>query len=372
MKVCLIHNLWGNYARGGGERAIENIATGLRERGAEVFIITTRPWGAQTHTSEGLYELGSGYHSLERWPMVLRLLWHVFNLFNPFKYFQVKSIVQRERPDLVWSHNLTGFGFLLFSLFSRYRHIHTVHDIQLLHPSGLMLYGHENCTKTLAARIYQSLLRSLIPLKTMVIFPSQWIEKIHLEHNFFRANKRVVLSNPLNEKIVMPSAKASGVTSGAGNTKFLFVGQIEVHKGILLLLSAFGSLNNTVSLTVVGDGSLLESLRRDCAGKAIEFLGRQDKNQIRALMEKSDCLVVPSLCYENQPTVILEAISAGLAVIGSRIGGIPELIGDEGLFNPTEQGLTEKMQKVSDGRLTPNTSAPKILSIKEYIEAVLD
>jgi len=66
-------------------------------------------------------------------------------------------------------------------------------------------------------------------------------------------------------------------------------------------------------------------------------------------MRRSDCLVVPSFCYENSPTTIYEANKIGLSVIASRLGGIPELIErkDDFLFEPkNKEDLISKMKFV--------------------------
>jgi len=101
-------------------------------------------------------------------------------------------------------------------------------------------------------------------------------------------------------------------------------------KGILVLVEAFRqlrSLYDDVSLHVVGDGTLLPTLKRmsrDMRGLVLR--GRLDADGVRTALAESDVLVVPSLCAENQPSAILEAYAAGVPVIASHVGGIPEII----------------------------------------------
>jgi len=97
--------------------------------------------------------------------------------------------------------------------------------------------------------------------------------------------------------------------------------------------------NRNFSLTFIGSGPddsryLSFISRRNI--RNIEFKGRIPNEEVKRLMPAFDCLVVPSLCHENSPTVIYEAASLGLAVIASRIGGISELVRDLGgiLFVP--------------------------------------
>lgn len=80
---------------------------------------------------------------------------------------------------------------------------------------------------------------------------------------------------------------------------------------------------------------------------------------------------MPSICYDNSPTVIYESFSFGVPVIGSRIGGIPELIkeGYNGFL--FEAGNVEELEGII-GKLTTNTSQLRRLSerasesIKKY------
>ena len=69
----------------------------------------------------------------------------------------------------------------------------------------------------------------------------------------------------------------------------------------------------------------------------VEFLGYKSGNELTELVEKAYFIVVPSEWYENNPMTIIEGYAAGVPVIGSSIGGIPEIIvkGKTGyLFNP--------------------------------------
>jgi len=123
----------------------------------------------------------------------------------------------------------------------------------------------------------------------------------------------------------------------------LFVGRLEKVKGLDILLRAISILNTqynkVIRLAIVGIGPLkkgLEKMARELQiDDEIEFLGT--RKDINRLMKSSKVLVLPSR-WEGLPMVILEAMSVGLPIVATRVGGIPETIEDakDGLLIPPE------------------------------------
>ena len=97
---------------------------------------------------------------------------------------------------------------------------------------------------------------------------------------------------------------------------------------------------------------------------------------MQELMCRAKCLVVPSLCYENQPTVIIEAQQNGLPVIASDIGGIPEILKPEFLFKAGDrEELIKKMKWVMDSydKIKDTAISEKSISrsSENYIDKIL-
>ncbi|KKS34970.1 MAG: Glycosyltransferase [Parcubacteria group bacterium GW2011_GWC2_42_12] len=369
MKICLINNLYEPYARGGAEKITKIIANGLVKAGHEVFIITTSPyfkqlkitfakdWRGQANcppslalrrTSElRIYYLNSLYHNLNKYPKVLRLVWHIWNMFNFINYFRIKKILKKAKCVAVVTNNLMGLGFLTPLAIRRLKikHIHLVHDLQLIHPAGLLLFGQENMINGQWARNYAGLCSRLFASPKAVIFPSRWLRDRHLDKIFFIKSKRIVLPNPVAPALAVAALKDNEIF------KFLYLGQIEKHKGLNLLIQAYKRIREKfprTELIIAGVGSGLEQVKIE-AGRdnSIKFLGRQDEAQVNKLLSVCQSLVVPTLCYENCPTVILEAFSAGLPVLAADLGGISELLGENTaglLFRPGNVAdLADKM-----------------------------
>jgi glycosyltransferase involved in cell wall biosynthesis len=70
-------------------------------------------------------------------------------------------------------------------------------------------------------------------------------------------------------------------------------------------------------------------LRELAAGDPrIRFAGAYENSRVDELLSALDVVVVPSVWYENYPFVVLEAFRAGLPVVASRVGGLPEMVRD--------------------------------------------
>jgi glycosyltransferase involved in cell wall biosynthesis len=347
MKIGLIHNLYGEFSRGGAEKVVAQMAQNYRAAGQDVFIITTRPYHQKVAASadgQSIYYLPSHFYHLADRPLLWRAVWQLSNIFSWRKYYQIKKILRQERPDLVITHNLMGLGFLTPLALRRagIRQEHFLHDIQLLHPSGLLIWGQEKIITSRAAKIYQALSRTLFQSPAQIISPSRWLLELHQEHDFFPSSSYEI--RPLQ------MTKSSRPHTRRPAQRFLFVGQVETHKGIFLLLSAFQQLSNpALKLQIVGDGQKLGDAKKIAQGDArIEFLGRRTEPEVRQIMAASDCLIVPSLCYENSPNVIYEAHAAGLPIIAAQLGGIPEIRGPrDQLFQPGDAAdLRQKMEQI--------------------------
>ncbi|MFA5184322.1 MAG: glycosyltransferase [Patescibacteria group bacterium] len=367
MKIGLLHNLYDEFARGGAETVAEQMAEEALAAGQSVFLITTKPRLSakplMTTEKNGLriYYLASRFSNLGESSRLYRVFWQIGHIFSIRKYRQIKKILQAERPDIVVTHNLMGLGFLAPLALRRLatHHEHFLHDIQLLHPSGLLFWGQEKNIASFNARIYQALTRALFASPTKIISPSRWLLELHREHRFFRDSKIEI--RPLEIKPL----KSKGTAQPGGQTlldkqplakdsakDFLFVGQLETHKGIFLLLEAFQKINDpTLKLRIIGDGQQAAEARRQAAtDRRIEFLGRLDSRAVQEIMRASDCLIVPSLCYENSPTVIYEAHAVNLPIIAAEIGGIPEIIGPmDRLFAPGDASDLRQKIEVATG-----------------------
>lgn len=365
MKVALINNLYAPVARGGAERIVELQAELLRQAGHQVVIITTKPWGAKLiKNDDGILRVGGlagSFYHLQKIPKPLRLFWHLLSWCDLVTPWFVSLKLVYSGCQAVVGHNLTGLSLWLPRFITSYgiTYIQVLHDVQYLHPSGLMFKGGEGLVRTTGARIYQLITRSNLKVAKAVISPSNWLAELFIDLKMTAPEKMVILANPVQTSQILERQPSQPFS-------FIFAGQLESHKGIIELLTAFGELKGDFLLKIAGDGSLARQVQ-DLAQNdpRIKVLGRLNQEELLQAMAGSSTLILPSTCYENFPTVILEAFAQKLPVMGSDWGGIRELLADgAGLaFNPLDhQDFVSALQKAVELDIT---------TLEEYTDRAL-
>lgn len=117
--------------------------------------------------------------------------------------------------------------------------------------------------------------------------------------------------------------------------RLLFVGGLVPVKGLPHLFDALAQLKQRRTdwqMDLVGEGPQRESYERQVrelglAGQ-VTFHGFRPKPQVPAFMQAADLFVLPSL-WDSLPCVVSEALATGLPVVGSDVGGIPEMVDAE-------------------------------------------
>ena len=142
----------------------------------------------------------------------------------------------------------------------------------------------------------------------------------------------IVVPNGVKLKVFQ---KTSGSKIEDNAKTIIYVGRLQPVKGVQYLIEAMIAVQREIpdiNLVIVGDGeerSKLEKLAKelDLTG-CIQFVGKVPQEEIPSMLHQSDIFVLPSLS-EGFPNVIIEAMAAGLPIVASKIGGIPEIVEDE-------------------------------------------
>jgi N-acetyl-alpha-D-glucosaminyl L-malate synthase BshA len=128
--------------------------------------------------------------------------------------------------------------------------------------------------------------------------------------------------------VVYSGVSTDGCEEPKNGEAITFIGSLVQQKGVDILLNAFKDVKERfdIGLTIVGDGKErknLESLAKRLKLEGVDFLGYSD--DLRGILEKSKVLVLPSR-EEGFGLVLLEAMSCGVPIVATRVGGIEEIV----------------------------------------------
>ncbi len=336
MKISIITNLYPPFVRGGAEWLTYLIALELVKAGNEVSLITTAPKNSLKYQPVQLIKENGMtvyrfcpaniyyYLNANKYPKIFRLFWQIINLFNIQASSVIKKILIKEKPQAVITANLMGLTFLLPRLLRQLslKHLHIVHDVQLLHPSGLFIVGRQY--SSFWTKFYQFLTRYLFKSPQIVIFPSQWLSQEYSNKNFFPLSKKVVQPNPA------PAGLVKITKPEFTNLKILYLGQAEEHKGIFWLVEALKSYQAKgwqLEIVIVGETGDRERLHKLVVDdRRFVIFDRLTQAEINKKYQAADVVIIPSLCLENYPVTIQYAFGTSTPVLAAKVGGIPELV----------------------------------------------
>ncbi len=340
MKILMISNLYEPYQRGGAEVIVKRTAQALLRAGHDVVLLTARPYGGMA-SLQCEEESIDGVRVLRYYPLNLffyprdvqhslpvRCLWHFFDLFNHHSAVIARRVLRSEAPDLVITHNLMGLGFRIPRELrhARLAHVHVLHDIQLAVRSGLTRLGEEQRFYTAGwlAKSYQFITKKQFASPHLVISPSQFLLDFYNKRGFFLRSRQAVLRNPVESSFYEQSL----VPTSDGCLHLAFVGQLAVHKGLLTLREAMRLVSNqNIRLHIIGAGPMEREVSLwEKADPRIRYEGKIANEALPSFLARMQGLILPTLTYENSPSVIFEALAEGLPVIVSDIGGAAEAI----------------------------------------------
>ncbi|MEM9226502.1 MAG: glycosyltransferase family 4 protein, partial [Verrucomicrobiota bacterium] len=138
--------------------------------------------------------------------------------------------------------------------------------------------------------------------------------------------------------------------------QLIFVGNFEyAYKGLDVLIKAMGILKHqghSMCLKVLGDGNTRQSIealaRTQGVADQVRFLGRVPSGEtVNRELDSADVFVLPSR-QEGLPRAMVEAMARGLPCLSTKVGGIPELLGEEAMVPPNDaSALAEALAKLT-------------------------
>ncbi|MDR1555766.1 MAG: glycosyltransferase family 4 protein [Tannerellaceae bacterium] len=338
MKVLQINKYF--YIKGGAETVFFNTMDLLTEKGHTVIPFSLKSRKNRPSAYESYFVDYPELSESGLWTKVKYLFAFIHNRQAARK---LKALLLAEKPDVAHIH-------LLFNCFSvsilpvlkecKVPVVMSVHDYRLICPAYTFIDGQGHfCERCKAKHAYHCIVHRcyrnewfssiLLALdsyyRTWFIRPVELIDQFIFVSRFSR-DKHISMDASFESKSLYLYNFTPLSDKGAclRSDYILFFGRISAEKGIPTLMKAMEQIPD-VKLKIVGTGPLLEDLKKH-SGPNIEFAGFQSGNELYDSIRKARFVIVPSQCYENNPLSVIESMTLGTPVIGSRIGGIPELI----------------------------------------------
>jgi glycosyltransferase involved in cell wall biosynthesis len=342
MRVLVLAQFYPPIA-GGEERHVRNLSAGLVARGHDVTVATLWYPGSLASETDGGVKVCRLRGTMQRSTGLFRESErrHAPPFPDPELLYGLRQIVLREKPDVVHAHNWMFHSYLpLKRLYAAPLAI-TLHDFSHVCAKKIAMYDGKVCGGPALAKCLGCAKQHYGALKGAVTAASNWISGAaarRLADVFIAVSNAVAEGNRLKELgvpfEVIPNFVPDGITALSPepedvvrllpeNGFILFVGDLDYKKGISVLLEAYAALKNAPPLVLIG---------RRCAtmpsavppGVSVFH----DWPHSAIMHAWSRCLfgVLPSICADACPTVIMEAMASGKPVAATAIGGIPDLV----------------------------------------------
>jgi glycosyltransferase involved in cell wall biosynthesis len=338
MRILLVNKFY--YNRGGDCTAVLMTERLLKEHGHDVAVFSMKYTNNLLSAWEKYFPSEISFST----PHVKGKIKAAKRIFgSPEVAKKFSRLLDDFEPDVIHLHNIHSYLSPAVAQIAHKKGIKvvwTLHDYKLICPSYSCLRNGKPCELCFSNKsnvftkrcMKNSRLASILAWMEAVYWNRDKLEKItdrfispsaFLKEKMvdagFRAEQVEVLHNFMYTQPDSPREHKDDY--------YCYVGRISEEKGVDTLLEAARQL--PYPLKIIGDGPLLDSYKKQYEQfKHIEFTGRMSPEQLLPLVQRARLFVIPSVCYENNPFSIIEALCMGTPVLGANIGGIPELIAE--------------------------------------------
>lgn len=360
MRILLVNKF--HYYRGGSEKYYFELAKLLKENGHTV--------GFFSMNSDENICTGDKEYFVDEIDLNTGSKLKAFDvIYSPANKKQMTKALEDFKPDVVHINNFQRQ--LSASIIDAIKEknipiVMTAHDLNPICPCNILLYQGQICEKCLESGymnciknscIKDSKAKSLIGVLEHKFYQHKKIwNKIDviISPSEFNKNKLETYGAKSKQNISLPNFVYDIDTSKneIGDYAF-YLGRLSAEKGILNIIKSIGECENA-KLIIAGDGpykdEIVNYISQNKLENKVSLVGYLNQEQAQEYLTKCRCLIFPSICYENCPYSILEAMAAGKPIVASDIGGISELVKDDVngylyKFANTDE-LTEKMKKI--------------------------
>jgi len=344
----ILHIISEGCPCGGAEKILIELKDNFENKGHEIKILSSDLYPGLNHFSDFEFKSINSNN-----PMKI-----IFKLFNPYSFTVLKKILYKYKPDIVHLHTMEQISPSVLFLLRKY-------------PTFMTLHGPETFIKSLVTWgllphfFHKEEMRenNLTLIGRFHYFYHTYIQRYIYKFGFKNVDLFIAPSNFIKEKAISDINPIRTIPNPIdlleyfaieSNNTLLFVGRLEKVKGVRYLIEAVPLIIKkipNIQLHIVGDGqekdNLFKLVNDIGLSSNIHFAGWQESDDLKRYYRAASVVIIPSIWPENFPTVCLEAMSMGRPVIGTRVGGIPEIIDDKVngyLVKPKDSGqIAEKI-----------------------------
>jgi glycosyltransferase involved in cell wall biosynthesis len=361
---------------GGIERHVKSLCTALAARGHQVAVATLWHPGMPEFEYDGPVKVYRLHASMECFTgLFSNDRFHAPPFPDPEVMISLRKVIRKEMPEIIHAHNWIVHSFLPLKNWSKAKLVMTLHDSEMRCIQMRMMHmDRELCAGPDLLKCLRCAAHHYGRFKGVVTLAGNQVMKgfqrssgdMFLPVSSAIADANGLMAHPLtSEKTrVIPNFIPDGLGEPEVNEAkckderlkelpdepfILQVGDLVVDKGLYVLLDAYQGLRSAPPLVLIGR-RLPESPRE--LPPNVTILESLPHHLVMRAWRRCLFGVVPSIKIDAFPTVTLEAMACGRAVIGSRTGGIVDQIidGETGLLVPLgdQQALCTAMQRLAD------------------------
>jgi glycosyltransferase involved in cell wall biosynthesis len=357
LKILLVHNFYGSSAPSGENQVYLSERELLKAHGHQVLEYLRHSDAIRNRGFAGMLK------------GALATPW------NPFSLWNIRHIIQREKPDVMHVHN--SFPLISPAVFRAARGhdtatVLTLHNYRLFCAAAIPMRNGKICTECIDRRCvvpsiqygcYRNSRIATLPLAAMIALHralGTWKKDVDafIALTGFQKNVMSDAGLPKDSVHIKPHFYADPpdpLPWEKRQDRVVFIGRLADYKGVHVLVDAWNRWGeNAPALDIIGEGPSRSRLQTQAAPlvekEKIRFLGQLPFHEAQERLSKARMLVLPSLCFEGFPMVIREAFALGVPVVASRLGSLSYLIrdGENGfLFKAGEADeLTQKTKQL--------------------------
>ncbi|HTA98505.1 MAG TPA: glycosyltransferase family 4 protein [Solirubrobacteraceae bacterium] len=322
--ILFLHNRY--RTTGGEERVVDDLLTLVRERLDEPAELLERDSAALGKLSAATGLLRGGMAPRE-----------------------VAKAVRLTGARVVHAHNLNplfGWRALAAARAEGARVVVHLHQYRLVCATGVCFTGGQECTRCHGRNTLPGVMRNcrgsraeaLAYGASLALWQERLVEQTDafIVPSEFACERLRELGAPLDWERVHVLPPPVGLPEEAAETKSgsyaLVVSRLAPEKGVDVAIEACRMAG--VPLVVAGDGPERGNLEARAGHRDLRFAGHVDDAELDHLRKGAALAIVPSRSAETFGMAAAEAMAAGVPVVASRIGALPELVEPEGLVDP--------------------------------------